>query len=110
MGTKREAVWAERKLVVERWEGSGLSMAEFCRREGIGYLQFVSWRKRLSGSAETEVAGGFAELVVAGEERASGGERKALLEIVLPSGIVVRAFERADAPVIRAALEAVRGC
>ncbi len=36
MGAERESVWAERDIVVERWEASGLSMAEFCRREGIG--------------------------------------------------------------------------
>lgn len=37
MDTKRESIWAGRRDVVLRWRESGLSMAEFCRREGIGY-------------------------------------------------------------------------
>jgi len=63
MGTKRESVSAERGIIVERFEASGLSMAEFCRREGIAYSQFMSWRKRLSSPGES--VGGFAELVLA---------------------------------------------
>ncbi len=63
MGTKRESVSAERGIIVERFEASGLSMAEFCRREGIAYSQFMSRRKRLSSPGES--VGGFAELVLA---------------------------------------------
>ena len=106
MGAKRESVWAERGSIVERWEGSGLSMAEFCRREGIAYSQFMSWRRRRSPSAEP--VGGFAELVLA----PGGGlpVEAALLEIVLPGGVVVRVFPRANVALLRAAVEAVRGC
>ena len=42
MGTRRECVWAERGIIVERWEASVLTMADFCRREGIGWLRFAS--------------------------------------------------------------------
>ncbi len=106
MGAKRESVWAERGIIVERWEASGISMAEFCRREGIAYTQFMSWRRRLSSPGES--VRGFAELVLA-----PGGGLPAeavLLEIVLPGGVVVRVFPRADLALLRAAVEAVRGC
>ena len=39
---KRRAQWRAR---VEAWEASGLSQAEFCRRQGLKPADF-SWRKR----------------------------------------------------------------
>lgn len=107
MGVMRVERWAERQVIVDRWTASGLSMAEFCRREGIGYQRFIAWRKRLAGTADE---GGFAELLVGpreDEQNATGG---ALVEIALPCGVVVRAFEGADVALLRAAVLAVRGC
>jgi hypothetical protein len=105
-----ESVWAERRRVVERWEGSGISMAEFCRREGIGYLAFASWRKRFAAPAAGD--DGFAELVVerGTSRQAPDPAAAALVEIALPGGAVVRVFAGADAQAIRAAVQAVRPC
>ncbi|MCP3994746.1 MAG: transposase [bacterium] len=48
MGRKRssgaEAVWRER---LARFQGGGLTVAEFCRREGVSGPSFYQWRKRL---------------------------------------------------------------
>lgn len=45
--------WEER---LERWRASGLSGAEFCRREGIRPWQFYGWKRRIAcrvaGSAD----------------------------------------------------------
>lgn len=44
--------WAE---IVARCEASGLSIAEFCRREQLPEWKFFSWRRRLrsKGSADS---------------------------------------------------------
>lgn len=42
---RREQRW--RELLV-RWQDSGLSQAEFCRRRGIPVWKFLWWKKRLS--------------------------------------------------------------
>lgn len=39
-----EAVWRER---LARFEGGDLTVAEFCRREGVSEPSFYGWRKRL---------------------------------------------------------------
>lgn len=110
MSSGREAMWMERRELVSRWEQSGESMAEFCRREDITYWKFLSWRKRLEEMDAS--AGGFAELVVGDEERGckDAGEGRALAEIVLPGGACVRVFAGADAALLHDVLEAVRAC
>lgn len=46
MSSKR-AVWAER---VESWQRSGLSVAAFCRAEGLNHPQFVYWQRALGAT------------------------------------------------------------
>ena len=38
------------KSLIARQAGSGLSVADFCRGEGVGYGSFLYWRKKLAGS------------------------------------------------------------
>jgi hypothetical protein len=110
----REAMWAQRRELISRWEQSGLSMAEFCRREGLAYWKFLSWRNRLAQMDGS--GGGFAELVVSGEQCASEdgqlgqAAHRALAEIVLPGGAFVRVFAGADAALLRDAVQAARAC
>ena len=40
-----EAVWRERLV---RFESGDLTVAEFCRREGVSNPSFYQWRKRLA--------------------------------------------------------------
>jgi hypothetical protein len=123
MDSGREAMWAERRELVSRWEQSGESMAAFCRSEGIAYWKLLSWRKRL---AQMDEAGsGFAELVVrrdGNDDRVNETRRResdvdvrsslqrALVEIALPGGACVRVFAGADAGLVREAVQAVRAC
>jgi len=44
----RRAFWI---AAVELWRSSGLSMAEFCRREKLSDKRFWAWRKRVESQA-----------------------------------------------------------
>ena len=49
--------------LVDAWETSGLSQAEFCRRRGVKAVTFGWWKRRLKGArtpAETRGGGGGA--------------------------------------------------
>lgn len=46
-GQDRALVWGE---LLRRYEQAGLTVAEFCRREGVSVPSFYQWRKRLAPS------------------------------------------------------------
>ncbi len=48
-----ESGWRE---VLGRFAGSGLTVEEFCRREGIGAGSFYRWRKALTPSCRSDTA------------------------------------------------------
>jgi hypothetical protein len=55
-GTERARYW-QRHL--DRWEQSGLSQAEFCRRRGLKAVTFSWWKKKLgAGAASNQERGG----------------------------------------------------
>jgi len=112
------AVWRKRW---ERFESSSLTVAEFCRREGVSQPTFYQWRKRLRrergqaapmvvreagvpARAGTDVSGGpaaFVELALA---------CPGVVELELPNGVRVRVpadREAALVVAIRAASELV---
>ncbi|MBX3728463.1 MAG: hypothetical protein KF858_04690 [Candidatus Sumerlaeia bacterium] len=71
----------------------------------------MSWKRRFSDGGQE--AAGFAELVVAsatGESTRDARTQEAVLEVELADGARVRVFARADAVLVRAAVEAVRAC
>lgn len=119
-----EDVWQERREVVARFEGSGLSLAEFCRREDLAYWKLIAWRKRLAEESAPDDSGvdqdkessppAFAELVVAKGAVEAGlpmdGRPPLLVEVALPGGAVIRVYTGAGADLLRAALEAARRC
>lgn len=95
MGRKRssnaESIWRER---LARHKRSGLTAAEFCRREGVCGASFYQWRKRLGqpgrrpeakrqpiGASDKKNASQFVPVHVAGLRAA---------EIELPGGATVR--------------------
>ena len=45
----RAAYWRKR---VEAWSRSGLSQAEYCRRQGLQPVSFSWWKRRLSATAQ----------------------------------------------------------
>jgi hypothetical protein len=73
MGIHR-AVHQRWSSILETWRGSGLSGAEFCRRERISRRSFYKWRKRLAeeASSSSEPAADFVPMRFA--DRDSGRE------------------------------------
>jgi transposase-like protein len=43
---ERRQFW---QMVMETWQGSGMSVSKFCKAEGLSEGTFYNWRKRLSG-------------------------------------------------------------
>lgn len=92
-----------RAALLREFEGSGLSMAEFCRRREIGYSTMASWRK----AGLRKAAPCFVEVETlpvsppgvggAGTARAKRDFRCAgavLAELVLPGGAVLRVYQQ----------------
>jgi transposase-like protein len=75
-----------RAAVLRGLERSGLSMAEFCRREELPYSTVAAWR-----SAQRRGAGRFIEVESAGAPAAA---EVLCAELVLPGGAVLRVFTR----------------
>lgn len=70
---------SERAEFLSRYESSGLSVSEFCRREGIGAGSFHRWK-----NAEARLS--FAEVLVAPAVPLPSGTT----EIILSTGDVIR--------------------
>jgi hypothetical protein len=101
--------WRER---ISRWRQSGVSIAEFCRREEISQPSFFAWRKRLTsrvavrGRCKPQAAGKvgrearFIELSSAVWPKSSG------VQITLPGGAVVMLPQDASMELVVAAIRA----
>lgn len=72
--------WVE---IVRRFEGSGMSIREFCVAEGLSMSSFQRWRATLGPTAVAE----FTELVPASAPQVS---ESWTLEIALPNGACLR--------------------
>jgi len=46
-----QVLWGQWRQRVERQRTSGLSIAEFCRREGVSAVSFHTWKRKLRGAA-----------------------------------------------------------
>ena len=73
---------------VELWCESGLSRAEFCRREGIPYGSFVRWIAQWIEQEEAKPE--FVEVREATPEAGRNGEETGGIELVAPNGWRVR--------------------
>jgi hypothetical protein len=76
---KRSETRSRWRKLIEEQRGSGLSIAEFCRRQDVCQASFFGWRKKLRESSPEIEA--FVPLSVIG----GGG-----VEVELPGGAVVR--------------------
>lgn len=102
-GSSKAAVWAER---LRRYGRAGLTVAEFCRREGVSAPSFYQWRRRLAEASP-----------VAGSRRSSNGPGSdatpafqqvllagaGVVAIELPSGVRVE-LPADRLPLVRAVL------
>ena len=88
---------AKREELVEAYRASGLTMAQFARREGINWLTLAKWS--LADEARSRAPVRFAEMKL-GLPAAAWA-----YEVTLPNGMTVRA---ASAPALVAMLELIR--
>lgn len=94
----KSATWRKR---FGRQRRSGLSVAEFCRRENVSPASFYAWRNRLKADKANSPPPRFVPLEMDLAETASGGVR-----IELPGGAVVRLPEQASTELIATAIHA----
>jgi transposase-like protein len=117
-GTAAEK-WRER---MARWQCSGFSVSEFCRREGVGQPAFYQWRKKLRQNRgprrsrgrtpvflPVEVVNGTtaAASMTAAQGESAGNSVGGLVELVLPRGVIVRVGAQIDELQLRTVLRAV---
>ena len=106
----REGRWwtAEQKAkLIEGWCESGLSQAEFCRREKLCYSRFLAWVEAVR--ARKEDAPEFVE-VLGGNEGGAEWRVEPGLEITAPNGWRVRVESGCDADTLQRVLEVVGRC
>jgi len=98
-------LWAER---LARFSGSGLRPAEFCAAEGVSLPSFYSWKRRLNAEGRSQAAEQTAD--------AQPGPRllpvrlpaaAAAVELVLPSGVVLRVPPGSDLAFVRSLIESL---
>jgi transposase-like protein len=83
-GPDREQYWRE---AVADWKKSGQTIAAFCTARGLSQASFYTWRRQLAGRDRVVPAATFVPLTVVPD---------AVVEIVLPTRVVVRVPAGAD--------------
>jgi transposase len=104
--TERARYW--RRWLV-RWNRSGLTQTEFCRRHGLKLANFAWWKRRLTlrigaGTSRSEARSASAAKFV---EVALPAERASGYEVVLSGGRVVRVPDEFDAESVSRLISAV---
>ena len=87
--------------LVEEYRGSGLTMAEYVRREGLNYSTFAGWVAKTSRAVGGAIR--FAEVRMPGT--GAGTTAGGLLEVRLADGTVLRG---GDAGKLAALIKALR--
>jgi transposase-like protein len=108
----------ERAALIDECKASGLTIAEFCRRRGVGYSTMFKWmggagtagRENGSHTAAAEPAPRFVEVEMEGHE--NGAEARPVArplkrqsrpaaalcaELLLPGGAVLRVYHNSSA-------------
>ncbi len=101
----------EMRRVLGRWERSGLTLREFGEQRGIPLSTLSWWRRVFRGASEEAGNGVAAEKAVVFTEvlqPATVPRMPAVVEIVLPSGPVVRVPAGADMATLQRVLEALQ--
>ena len=97
-----------RVALLREFEGGGLSMAEFCRRRGLGYSTMMAWRRAwrsrpaaLFVEVETGPAGGGGggggdeggRTVGRAAQAQARSAASVCAELLLPGGAVLRVYQ-----------------
>jgi transposase-like protein len=101
---RRVTPTARRAQLVQIYRGSGVTMAEFARREKIKYATFAGWVAKAADSTVSQGPIKFAEVQLPfAPPRRPAGES---LEVQLPDGTVLRGGRVADVVALVRALRA----
>lgn len=96
MAGRRKGKWSRRsqnewRSLLARYDGSGLGVAEFCRREAISAASFYRWRKPLSdgfsGGDGSDTTAAFVDLGVLNS--ASSPRPRLDLKLELGEGLIL---------------------
>ena len=100
----------EMRRLLRRWERSGLTLREFAQQRGIALSTLSWWRRVLRGASEEAGKGVAAEKAVVFTEvlqPANAKRMPAVVEVVVPSGHVVRVPAGADTATLQRVLQAL---
>src|SRR5262245_37506763 len=95
---RREQMWRE---LIAAWGESGEAVREFCRQRRIAEPRFYAWRRTLQEQQQPQ--GQPAPMLVPVRVVANG-----TLEVVLPTGLIVRVPAGADADAAAQLVAALR--
>jgi hypothetical protein len=93
--------WEER---LARFPAAGLSAAAFCAQEGVSLASFYAWRRRLARADATHAQGAGPRLL-----SVQVTSPRAVLELLLPCGVIVRLVPDSDLTLMRAVVDALGG-
>lgn len=92
--SENEAFW---RLVLEEYQGSGLTIRAFCRQESLSEPSFYAWRKSIRkrdaeepNESRNPQALIPVDVVAASDASPRGDEPSPPLEVVTPSGFTLR--------------------
>jgi hypothetical protein len=111
MGSTTSVRARQMHQVLERWQRSGLTLREFGEKRGIPSSTLSWWRRVLRRAGDEEGNGAAAENPVVFTEvpkPAKVPRMPAVVEIVLPSGHLVRVPAGADTGTLRRVLQALQ--
>jgi transposase-like protein len=103
LNNERRQFW---QMVIETWQNSGMSVAKFCKAEGLSEGAFYNWRKKLSHVAsrknESSQSSPSSFIKVALPEN-----EHFPLELELSSGNILRICFGADNKTLKSVLSAL---
>jgi transposase len=99
---KPEPFWLD---LITRWKTSGQSVAAFCAARGVSQASFYAWRKRLTARSKEPIASTPPAPTFAAVRVLPGLP----VEVLLPTGAVVRVPAGADPAVVARLVAALGG-
>jgi hypothetical protein len=111
MGSTTSVRARQMRRVLARWQRSGLTLREFGEKRGIPPSTLSWWRRVFRHAGEEDGNGAAAETPVVFTEvppPANVPRTSAVLEIVLPSGHLVRVPAGADSATLQRVLQALQ--
>jgi transposase len=99
---KPEPFWRD---LITRWKTSGQSVAAFCAARGVSQASFYAWRKRLRAPCEQPIASTPPAPTFAAVRVVPGIP----VEVVLPTGVVIRVPAGSDPAAVARLVAALGG-